>query len=186
MERTAQAGSVVYRVFFVNHGYYMDGEFATIGAAVNAAIKAHFDAGIDRVGEATDRVAGWGVFNGLRFYSDTEAAAYRGECPDVVAAVKAAGGDSLLPSEKAILVEAAVAACKGAPTIQPGTRCGCSAGPNSECHQRSSYCQRDAVRMVTVPYAVARPRGGAEADRRPIAVPMCAPCAEYHAKVGAK
>lgn len=65
-------------------------------------------------------------------------------------------------------------------TIQPGTRCGCSAGPNSECHQRSSYCQRDAVRMVTVQRVADEPNEYGTREAWDEDVPMCDPCAEYH------
>lgn len=92
------------------------------------------------------------------------------------------------------------------PTLKPGTRCACS-GYCEACERRPSAvaCQRDAVRMVTVPWPyegteenryVERPRQSKVADLfgsvavpppPPLSIPMCAPCAEYHeAKAVAK
>jgi hypothetical protein len=75
-----------------------------------------------------------------------------------------------------------------APTIQPGTRCGCRDAACDCGHEyratseaaRDERCQREAVRMVTVP--VRETYYGALYQ-----VPLCEPCAAWHeAKAGAR
>ena len=67
----------MYRIFFVNHGYYHESSYATALEALEAAKGFHFDAAIMRgEGDAEALVAGWSVFGGIKFYDESERATF--------------------------------------------------------------------------------------------------------------
>jgi hypothetical protein len=78
----------MFRIYFINHGYFADETADTIVGAVELAKRFHFDCVIYRrsvepmMPPARPRdslIAGWGVISGLRFYEGDKAQAARAE-----------------------------------------------------------------------------------------------------------
>lgn len=69
MSKTIMTNGGPYRVWFINHGYYMAASFSTMGAALQAARGTCFECAIHYDdGRNKNVVATWSPFSGIKMY----------------------------------------------------------------------------------------------------------------------